>query len=208
MVEDVNRMFHQLTGLGRAGKLKKLLQSPFTLYKGIISSIETEIQNALGGREARIIAKMNALVDADIIQALYRASQAGVKIDLIIRGVCCLRPGVKGVSDNIQVRSIVGRFLEHSRVFYFLNGGDELLFCSSADWMPRNLHHRVEACFPIDEKRPREQIIEFGLLNYLADNTQAWILQSDGGYRRLRPGSHKPRSAQRTLLDHHCHYSQ
>ena len=207
MVEDVNRMFHQLTGLGRAGKLKKLLQSPFTLYKGILANIETEIQNALAGREARIIAKMNALVDADIIQALYRASQAGVKIDLIIRGVCCLRPGVKGVSENIQVRSIVGRFLEHSRVFYFLNGGDELLFCSSADWMPRNLHHRVEACFPIDEKRPREQIIEFGLLNYLADNTQAWILQGDASYKRLKPGSYKPRSAQRLLLDHHCPYS-
>jgi polyphosphate kinase len=204
MVEDVNRMFHQLTGLGRAGRLKKLLQAPFTLYKGILGHIENEIANAVAGREGRIIAKMNALVDADIIQALYRASQAGVKIDLIVRGVCCLRPGIKGVSDNIQVRSIVGRFLEHSRVFYFLNGGEELFFCSSADWMPRNLHHRVEACFPIDEKRPREQIMEFGLQNYLADNTQAWALQSDGSYKRLKPGSHKPRSAQRSLLEHHC----
>ena len=208
MVEDVNRMFHQLTGLGRAGKLKKLLQSPFTLYKGILANIESEIQNALAGKDARIIAKMNALVDPDIIQALYRASQAGVKVDLIIRGVCCLRPGIKGVSENIQVRSIVGRFLEHSRVFYFLHAGDELLFCSSADWMPRNLHHRVEACFPIDEKRPREQIIEHGLLNYLSDNTQAWILQGDGSYKHLRPGSHKPRSAQRALLEHYCHSSQ
>lgn len=203
MVDDVNKLFHQLTGLGRAGKLKKLLQSPFTLYKGILSLIDAEIKQALAGKEARIIAKMNALVDPDIIQALYRASQAGVKIDLIIRGVCCLRPGIKGVSENIQVRSIVGRFLEHSRVFYFHHGGEELLYCSSADWMPRNFHHRVEACFPIDEKRPREQIFEHGLRNYLADNTQAWILQSDGSYRRAKAGTHKPRSAQRALLEHH-----
>jgi polyphosphate kinase len=203
IVDDVNKLFLQLTGLGRAGKLRKLLQSPFTLYKGILSMIETEIANALAGREARIIAKMNALVDPDIIQALYRASQAGVKIDLIVRGACCLRPGIKGVSENIQVRSIVGRFLEHSRVYYFYNGGEELVYCASADWMPRNLHHRVEVCFPVEEKRPREQIIQLGLLNYLSDNTQAWILQSDGSYRRARPGSHKPRSAQQVLLDHY-----
>jgi polyphosphate kinase len=111
---------------------------------------------------------------------------------------------VKGVSDNIQVRSIVGRFLEHSRVFYFHAGGEEVLYCSSADWMTRNLHYRVEACFPIEEKRPREQILEQGLMNYLSDNAQAWILQSDGSYRRARPGGHKPRSAQRALLDHYC----
>ncbi len=204
LVEDVNKLIHQLTGLGRAGKLKRLLQSPFTLYKALMAFIEYEIEMARAGKEARIIAKMNALVDAGVIQALYRASQAGVQIDLIIRGICCLRPGVKGVSENIQVRSIVGRFLEHSRIYYFYHGGEELLFCSSADWMPRNLHHRVEACFPIEEKRPREQLLEYGLLNYLADNTQAWILQSDGTYRRSKPGSHKPRSAQRALLEHYC----
>ena len=204
VVEDVNKLFHQLTGLGRAGRLKRLLQSPFTLYKALMAFIEYEIEAARSGKEARIIAKMNALVDADIIQALYRASQAGVQIDLIVRGICCLRPGVKGVSENIQVRSIVGRFLEHSRIYYFFHGGEELLFCSSADWMPRNLHHRVEACFPIEEKRPRDQLLEYGLLNYLADNTQAWILQSDGTYRRSKPGSHKPRSAQRILLEHYC----
>lgn len=204
VVEDVNKLFHQLTGLGRAGKLKRLLQSPFTLYKALMTFIEYEIQAAQSGKEARIIAKMNAIVDTDIIQALYRASQAGVKIDLIVRGICCLRPGIKGISENIQVRSIVGRFLEHSRIYYFYHGGDELLFCSSADWMPRNLHHRVEACFPIEEKRPREQLLEYGLLNYLGDNTQAWILQSDGSYKRSKPGSHKPRSAQRMLLEHYC----
>jgi polyphosphate kinase len=202
--EDVNKLFHQLTGLGRASKLKKLIQSPFSLHKKLHALIEGEIENAVAGKEARIIAKMNALVDDDIIRALYRASQAGVKIDLIVRGICCLRPGIKGVSDNISVRSIVGRFLEHSRVFYFYHGGEELVFCSSADWMPRNLSQRVEVCFPIEEKRPRDQVIKLGLLNYLSDNTQSWALQSDGSYRRLKPGSYKPRSAQRTLLETYC----
>ena len=202
--EDVNKLFHQLTGLGRAGKLKKLLQSPFTLHKSILSSIEYEIEQAKSGKEARIIAKMNALVDQETIRALYRASQSGVKIDLIIRGVCCLRPGVKGVSENIRVRSIIGRFLEHTRVFYFYHGGDELLYGSSADWMPRNLHHRVEVGFPIEEKRPRDQVIKYGLENYLNDNSQSWVLQSDGSYRKLKLGNHKPRSAQRILLEHYC----
>ena len=142
----------------------------------------------------------------EIIRALYRASQAGVKIDLIIRGICCLRPGIKGISDNIQVRSIVGRFLEHTRVFYFYAGGKELLYCSSADWMPRNLHHRVEASFPIEEKRPRDQVIQHGLLNYLTDNSQSWILQSDGSYKRSKPGNAKPRSAQQALLEHYCSF--
>lgn len=202
--EDVNKIFHQLTGLGRATKMKKLLQSPFTLHKALLDYIRAEIKNAKDGKQARIIAKMNALVEPEIIRTLYEASQAGVKVDLIVRGVCCLRPGIKGVSENINVRSIIGRFLEHTRVFYFYHGGEELLFCSSADWMPRNLFNRVEICFPIDEKRPRDQIMNFGLLNYLSDNTQAWILQSDGSYKRARPGTHKLRSAQQSLLDYYC----
>lgn len=205
--EDVNKLFHQLTGLGRAGKLKKLLQSPFTLHKGILSYIDKEISAASAGKKAWIIAKMNALVDPEIIVALYKASQAGVKIDLIIRGICCLRPGIKDVSENISVRSIVGRFLEHTRVYYFQNGGnddEELVFCSSADWMTRNLHHRVEVCFPIEEKRTSDAVIEHGLLSYLSDNTQAWLLQSDGSYKRLKPGTSKPRSAQQLLLEHYC----
>jgi polyphosphate kinase len=202
--EDVNKIFHQLTGLGRATKMKKLLQSPFTLHKALLDFIRTETKNARDGKQARIIAKMNALVEPEIIRTLYEASQAGVKIDLIVRGVCCLRPGIKGVSENIQVRSIIGRFLEHTRVYYFYHGGEELLFCSSADWMPRNLFNRVEVCFPIDEKRPRDQIMNFGLLNYLSDNTQAWILQPDGSYKRAKPGTHKPRSAQQSLLDYYC----
>ncbi len=201
--EDVNKLFHQLTGLGRAGKLKKLLQSPFTLHKTLLAYIETEIELANAGKEARIIAKMNALVDADIIQALYRASCAGVKVDLIVRGICCIRPGIKGVSENIRVRSIIGRFLEHTRIFYFCNDGEELVYCSSADWMPRNLHHRVEACFPIEEKRPRDRIMKLGLLNYLSDNTQAWVLSSDGSYKRVKPGNQKPKCAQDLLLEHY-----
>ena len=138
------------------------------------------------------------------IRDRYKASQAGVKIDLIIRGVCCLRPGIKGISENINVRSIVGRFLEHTRVYYFHNGGEELVFCSSADWMTRNLHYRVEVCFPIEEKRTSDTVIKYGLLSYLSDNTQAWVLQSDGSYKRLKPGASKPRSAQQLLLEHYC----
>lgn len=202
--EDVNKLFHQLTGLGRASKLKKLLQSPFTLHKSMLELIHKETKNARAGKEARILAKMNALVDPEIIRALYEASQAGVKIDLIVRGVCCLRPGIKGVSENIRVRSIIGRFLEHVRVYYFHHGGEELLYCSSADWMQRNFFYRVEICFPIEEKRPREEVKNFGLMNYLSDNTQAWLLQPDGSYKRTKPVGHKARSAQQTLLDHYC----
>ena len=202
--EDVNKLFHQLTGMGRASKMKKILQSPFTLHKAMLEYINYEAARAREGKEARIIAKMNALVEQEIIRALYEASQAGVKIDLIIRGICCLRPGIPGVSENISVRSIIGRFLEHTRVFYFYHGGDELLFCSSADWMPRNFFNRVETCFPIDEKRPRDQIIKYGLQNYLSDNNQAWLLQPDGIYKHSRPGTHKQRSAQQTLLDLYC----
>ena len=203
VAEDVNMLFLQLTGLGRASKLKRLLQSPFTLHKSLLAYIEREAANASAGNKAHIIAKMNALVDPEIIRALYNASMAGVRIDLIIRGICCLRPGIKDLSENIHVRSIVGRFLEHTRVFYFLNGGEELVLCSSADWMPRNLHHRVEACFPIEEKRPKDQVIKYGLMNYLNDNTQAWILQSDGTYKKIRPGSQKPRNTQQQLLENY-----
>jgi polyphosphate kinase len=202
--EDVNKLFQQLTGLGRVEKLKKLIQSPFSMKKILLTYIEQETANAMKKKEARIIVKINSLTDPEMIRALYRASQAGVKVDLIVRGICCLKPGIKGVSENIQVRSIIGRFLEHTRICYFHNEGETILLCSSADWMPRNLHHRVEICFPIDEKRPRDQIINQGLMNYLSDNTQAWILQSDGSYRKTKPGSSKQRSAQLTTLKHYC----
>jgi polyphosphate kinase len=199
--EDVQKIFQQLTAMGRAGKLKKLLQSPFTLHKGMLDLIEKETAAARRGEPARIMAKMNALIDPAIVQALYRASQAGVKIDLIVRGICALRPGIKGLSENIQVRSIVGRFLEHTRVHYFENGGDPLVFLSSADWMGRNFFNRVEVCVPIEDKRLKKRIIDESFTLYLADNTNAWTLQSDGTYRRIRAGASKRRSAQEGLLE-------
>jgi polyphosphate kinase len=200
--EDVHKLFLQLTGLGKATRLKKLLQSPFTLQKSLIEMIQEEAGNAKSGKPARIIAKINSLVDKDIIKELYKASQAGVKIDLIIRGVCRLRPDITGVSENITVRSVVGRFLEHSRVYYFENNGDPKVYCSSADWMERNLHRRVEACFPILDDDLKKQIIKDGLLVYLSDNTDCWVLQSDSSYKKLKAtGNQKSRSAQLSLLE-------
>ncbi len=202
--EDVHRIFLQLTSLGKVTHLNKLLQSPFTLLKGLIQRIERERTHHEAGRPARIIAKINALTEPQIIQALYRASQAGVPIDLIVRGMCALRPGVEGVSETIQVRSIVGRFLEHTRVYYFENDGKPEVFCASADWMERNLFHRVEAAFPIENKRLKQRVID-DLHAYLKDNTQAWVLQSDGTYRRLTPAEGEaPFSAQRSLLERYA----
>ena len=198
--DDVHKLFLQLTGLGRASKLQKLLQAPFTLHKGMMDMIGREIENARAGKVARIIAKMNALTEPQIIEALYKASQAGVKIDLVVRGICCLRPGLPGVSENIHVRSIIGRFLEHARVFYFHNDGDPQVYCASADWMNRNFFRRVEACFPIEDEKLRDRVIRESLAYYLSDNTQAWGLQHDGSYKRVKPGNQKPRSAQAMLL--------
>ena len=194
-------LFHQLTGLGKLSKLKRVLQSPFTLYKSIIQFIQREADNARVGKPARIIAKMNALTEQGVIKALYEASQAGVKIDLIVRGACCLRPGIKGVSENIRVCSIVGRFLEHTRIFYFENDVDPQVYCASADWMDRNLHLRVETCFPILEKSLRKKVIRQGLMIYLDDNTQSWDMQSDGSYLRLKAGHESPVTAQLQLLN-------
>ena len=167
--------------------------------------IEQEAENARKGKPARIIAKMNALTEEEVIRALYSASQAGVKIQLIIRGVCLLRPGIKGVSENITVRSIIGRFLEHPRIFYFQNDGQDNsnphLYCSSADWMDRNFFRRVEACFPIEDPKLNQRVFKQGLMLYLSDNTQAWILQPDGSYKRTGPGKQIPKSAQQTLLE-------
>jgi len=202
--EDVHRLFLQLTGVGRVLRLGKLLQSPFTMQKTLLALIEREARSAAAGQRARIVAKMNALSDRKVIRALYRASQAGVQIDLIVRGVCCLRPGVPGVSDKIRVRSIVGRFLEHSRVFRFHAGGEELVWCASADWMTRNLERRVETCFPIEDARLAERVRAECLDVYLEDNVQAWALLPDGKYRRLRPGSQRPRAAQELLLARLC----
>jgi polyphosphate kinase len=199
--EDVQKVFQQLTAMGRPGRLKKLLQSPFTLHRSVLDLIAHEADQATKGHFARVMAKMNALIDPQVIQALYRASQAGVKIDLIVRGMCALRPGVPGVSENIQVRSIVGRFLEHSRVYYFENGGDPKIYLSSADWMERNFFSRVETAFPIEDKRMIRRVIGETFDLYNADNCQAWVLQSDGRYKRLRTAvSARRRSAQDTLL--------
>ena len=199
--EDVHNLFNQLTGLGQVRKLKKIIQSPFALAKTMVRLIRAEADEAAAGRPARIVARMNALADTEVIDELYRAARKGVKIDLIVRGVCCLRPGVKDVSDNIRVRSIIGRFLEHSRVFYFHAAGKELLFCASADWMTRNLHRRVETCFPIDDPGLKARIYEETLELYLKDDTQAWELRKDGSYRRASKGDGDPISAQRTLLE-------
>jgi polyphosphate kinase len=199
--QDVHRIFMQLTSLGSATKLKQILQSPFTLHKGMLKYIERETENAKAGKPARIIAKLNSLIEPKIIRALYRASQAGVRVDLIVRGMCALRPGVPGVSNNIRVISIVGRFLEHSRVSYFKNGGDPVVYCASADWMQRNFFQRVETCFPILNKTLRDRLIRQGLLSYLEDNVQAWELHANGEYHRLSPADDEPaRSAQVTLL--------
>jgi polyphosphate kinase len=196
--QDVQQLFQQLTSMGRSRRLKTLLQSPFTLHKTMIESIDRETAAARDGQPARIIAKMNALIEPQIIHALYRASMAGVKIDLIVRGVCALRPGVKGVSENIRVRSIVGRFLEHTRVFHFQNSEPDL-YLSSADWMGRNFFSRVETCFPIQDPKIRQRILREMQL-YLSDNCQAWQLQADGSYRQVTVPRAKRKSAQETLL--------
>ena len=178
--EDVHRVFQELTGMGKTVKLKKLLHAPFTLHQQLMNFIDHDIANAIAGKKARIIVKVNAITEQQLIDKLYEASQAGVKIDLIIRSICCLRPQLRGLSENIHVRSIVGRFLEHTRVYYFENDGNPRVYCSSADWMDRNLFSRVEACFPVEDPVLRKRIIEQGLLNYLKDNQQAWELQPDG----------------------------
>jgi polyphosphate kinase len=198
---DVAEVFQQLTGLGRAGRLKHVWQSPFTLHRRILGAIRNEAKNAAEGKPARIIAKMNALLEPQIIEELYAASSAGVKIELIVRGVCALRPGIEGVSDNIRVRSIVGRFLEHTRVFYFENGGAEDVWLASADWMARNFFRRIELCFPLLDPVLKKRVMREGLQPYLEDNAHAWVMGSDGGYERLRPRrGAKSHSAQEELL--------
>jgi polyphosphate kinase len=183
---DVHELFLQLTSLTQTPHLRRLLQSPFGLHAAIIAMLARESEHARGGRPARVIAKMNSLVDPQVIEALYAASNAGVSIDLIVRGICALKPGIPGVSENIRVRSIIGRFLEHSRVYYFENAGDPQLYCASADWMERNFFRRVEVAFPILDPVCRERIIE-DLDVYLHDDTQAWLLDTDSRYQRSVP---------------------
>lgn len=205
LTQDVNQLFTQITGLGKAGRMKRLWQSPFTLHGEIVAAIEREAENARAGRPAAIVAKMNALLEPRVIAALYAASQAGVKIDLIVRGVCALKPGIAGLSDRIRVRSVVGRFLEHSRIFYFKNAdGEELVYLSSADWMDRNFFRRIETCFPILNPKLRKRIIAEGLKPYLRDNVQAWEMLSDGSFRRKSARRAQPYCAQAELLALHA----
>jgi polyphosphate kinase len=184
---DVNDIFVQLTGLGKASKLNHLLQSPFSLHPGMMEMIRREAEHAKAGKKAHIIAKMNSLLEPQIISALYEASQSGVRIDLIVRGVCALRPGIPGVSENIRVRSVIGRFLEHSRIFYFLDDGAQHLYLSSADWMQRNFFRRVETCFPVLDPRLKKRVIREGLNAYLNDNAQAWEMSAGGTFERKAP---------------------
>jgi len=197
---DVSDVFQQLTGLGKVTKLKHVWQSPFTLHERTLAAIDNETRHAKAGKPARIIAKMNALLEPQVIEALYRASQAGVKVDLVVRGVCALRPGVKGLSENIRVRSIVGRFLEHTRIFHFRNGGEHELMISSADWMDRNFFKRIELAVPVLDAKARRRLMREGLKPYLDDNVQAWDMQPDGSWKRARRGRGKAYSAQRELL--------
>ncbi len=197
---DVEEVFKQLTGLGRARRLKHVWQSPFTLHKRVVEAIRNEARIAAEGRPARVVAKMNALLEPGIIDELYAASQAGVKIDLVIRGICALKPGIAGLSENIRVRSIVGRFLEHTRVFWFRNDGADNVWLSSADWMDRNFFRRIELCFPVLDPGLKRRVIREGLKPYLDDNCQSWVMDGDGGYRRQSAKPDKRYSAQEELL--------
>ena len=200
LTEDVHRVFLQLTGLGKVTRLRQVIQAPFRLHDAMLEKIQREIDLHQDGKPARIVARMNSLNEARIIQALYEASQAGVPIQLIVRGICSLRPGVPGISETIEVRSVLGRFLEHSRVFYFENGGDPEVFLSSADWMPRNFFRRVEVAFPVRDPELRDRVAEESLFNYLRDTSTAWSLEPDGRYTRIRPADGEtPYSAQESL---------
>jgi polyphosphate kinase len=192
--EDATNVFNLLTGIGHFQPTKKIVLAPFQLHQKLREWIGREAENARADRPSRIIAKMNALCDEEIITALYAASQAGVKIDLLVRGICSLRPGVPGLSENITVRSIVDRFLEHSRVLYFENAGAPEIFLGSADWMPRNFFRRIEAVFPVEDPALRRRIKDEILEIPLADDARAWRLQADGTYQRPKPSRRPVRS--------------
>jgi polyphosphate kinase len=194
---DVSELFNLLTGFSRQKTYRRLLVAPANMRERFLSLIRREAEHARAGQPARIVAKMNALVDAEIIAALYDASRAGVEIDLIVRGICCLRPGVEGVSERIRVLSVVGRFLEHSRVFYFANGGQGEYYIGSADWMPRNMDRRVEAVVPVVDPVQHERLRTL-LETYLTDNRQAWDLHADGHYVQRTPGEGGEAAEERT----------
>jgi polyphosphate kinase len=190
----------QLTGLGKASKLRHLWQSPFSLHTSVPAAIRNETRLAKDGERGHIIAKMNSLLEPETITALYEASQAGVKIDLIVRGVCALRPGVAGLSENIRVISIIGRFLEHTRIFYFRNDTADDLYLASADWMDRNFFRRIDVCFPILDAKLKKRVLEEGLKSYLKDNLQAWEMDCNGFWHRKTPKRGAAFCAQVALL--------
>lgn len=201
ITEDVHKVFMQITGAGQVGEFKKILAAPNNLHSEMMAKVKRETKHAEAGKPARIAARMNSLVEPKIIKALYKASQAGVKIDLIVRGMCSLRPGIEGVSDNIRLRSVLGRFLEHSRVFYFQNDGEPEMYLGSADWMPRNFFRRVEVVFPIESPEQRGTILEESIECYFKENQLAWDAQADGSYQRAAPQTGEDGfSAQVTLI--------
>ncbi len=200
MGADATDLFNYLTGYSTKQSYRKLLVAPVNLRENIEALIKREIEHARAGHKARLIFKMNSLVDPRMIQLLYEASQAGVKVDLLVRGMCCLRPGIKGVSENIRVISVVGRYLEHSRLYYFQNNGEEELYLGSADLMPRNLNHRVEVVFPVEEQKHIHDLRDKVLGVYFKDNTRARILNADGSYTRAAPGDDKMLDVQSHLM--------
>src|SRR6478736_2931477 len=201
LAADLTELFNLLTGFGSPAGFRRLITAPRGMRERFVAMIRREADHARAGRDGRIVAKLNAIQDAEIISELYAASQAGVEIDLIVRGICCLRPGLPGVSDRIRVQSIIGRFLEHSRAFFFRNGGEEEVYIGSADWMPRNLDRRIEAVTPIMDPAQRRQLRDT-LLMMLQDNRQAWDLNSDGGYTQRKPApGEEERASQRILVE-------
>ncbi|MEP6744277.1 MAG: polyphosphate kinase 1, partial [Gemmatimonadota bacterium] len=201
LAADLTELFNLLTGFGSPTRFRRLITAPKGMRERFIAMIRREAEHARAGQAARIVAKLNAIQDAELIAELYAASQAGVTIDLIVRGICCLRPGLPGVSDHIRVLSVIGRFLEHSRAVYFQNGGAEEVYIGSADWMPRNLDRRIEAVAQITDPQQRRHLRDL-LLMMLEDNRQAWDLRPDGSYvqRRPEPGDEE-RATQRILVE-------
>jgi polyphosphate kinase len=197
---EVNDVFKQLTGLGKSSRMKHLWLAPFTMHRRVVAAVRNEVRLAKEGKPAHVMARMNALLEPELIEELYAASQAGVKIDLLVRGVCALRPGVAGLSENIRVRSVVGRFLEHSRVFYFLNDGAEDVYLSSADWMDRNFFRRIELAFPVRDPALKVRVIREGLQAYLEEPGHAWAMNSEGSYDAPGARRGKHRVAQEELL--------
>jgi len=182
---DVQKIFNQLSGLGKVANVKMILHSPFNMHRKVVKLIQKQIVKAQQGKPALIRARMNSLNEPEVIKALYQASNAGVQVRLLVRGICALRPGVAGVSENIRVVSVIGRFLEHSRVYAFGAEGDEEVYISSADWMPRNMFHRVEVAVPVLDDKLRSRVLEESIDSYFRDNCFAWELQADGSYQRL-----------------------